>query len=69
MMRPARRSACSPLVAGQDVEQGEDGSRRIARRVAPDRVISTVDTQARQLHKSRAEHRDGYKATSPSSTR
>ena len=36
------------LVAGQDVEQGEDGVIRIARRVAPGRVISTVDTQARQ---------------------
>ena len=30
------------LVAGQDVEQDEDGSWRIARKVAPDRVISTV---------------------------
>ena len=32
------------LVAGQDVEPGEDGVFRIARRVARDRVISTVDT-------------------------
>jgi hypothetical protein len=39
------------LVAGQDVEpaegsDGTDGRWRIARRVAPDRVISTVDPQA-----------------------
>ena len=51
------------LVAGQDVEPGDtEGSWRIARRVAPDRVISTVDPQARHMHKSRSEYRDGYKA-------
>jgi len=51
------------LVAGQDVEPGEtEGTWRIARRVAPDRVISTVDPEARHMHKSRSEYRDGYKA-------
>jgi IS5 family transposase len=51
------------LVAGQDVEPGEEeGSWRIAQRVAPDRVISTVDPEARHMHKSRSEYRDGYKA-------
>jgi IS5 family transposase len=50
------------LVAGQDVEQGEDGVFRIARKVARDRVISTVDTQARHGHKSRHRRFDGYKA-------
>ena len=50
------------LVAGQDVEQGDDGSWRIAQKVAPDRVISTVDPEARHMHKSRSEYRDGYKA-------
>jgi IS5 family transposase len=50
------------LVAGQDVEQGEDGTWRIARRVAKDRVISVVDPETRHMHKSRAEYRDGYKA-------
>jgi IS5 family transposase len=51
------------LVAGQDVEPGdEEGTWRIARRVAPDRVISTVDPDARHMHKSRSEYRDGYKA-------
>jgi IS5 family transposase len=50
------------LVAGQDVEQGEDGVFRIARRTAKDRVISTVDTAARHGHKSRNRRFDGYKA-------
>jgi len=51
------------LVSGQDVEPGEDpGTWRIAQRVAPDRVISTVDPEARHMHKSRSEYRDGYKA-------
>jgi hypothetical protein len=50
------------LVAGQDVEQGEDGVFRIARKTARDRVISTVDTQARHGHKSRNRRFDGYKA-------
>jgi IS5 family transposase len=51
------------LVAGQDVEPGEiEGTWRIARRVAPDRVISTVDSEARHMHKSRSEYRGGYKA-------
>jgi IS5 family transposase len=50
------------LVAGQDVEADEQGKWRIAQRVAPDRVISTVDPEARHMHKSRSEYRDGYKA-------
>jgi hypothetical protein len=50
------------LVAGQDVEQGEDGVFRIARKTARDRVISTVDTAARHGHKSRHRRFDGYKA-------
>jgi DDE family transposase len=50
------------LVAGQDTEQGEDGVFRIARKTANDRVISTVDTQARHGHKSRHRRFDGYKA-------
>jgi Transposase DDE domain/Transposase domain (DUF772) len=50
------------LVAGQDVEPGQrPGSWRIARRVAPDRVISTVDSQARHARKTSAARRDGYK--------
>ncbi|GAB7146718.1 transposase [Mycobacterium riyadhense] len=50
------------LVAGQDVEAGEDGVFRIARRVARDRLISTVDVEARHGHKSRARTFDGYKS-------
>ena len=51
------------LVSGQDVEAGAgDGTWRIARRVAKDRVISTVDPEARHAHKSRSSCRDGYKA-------
>jgi IS5 family transposase len=51
------------LVAGQDVEPGDgEGTWRIARQVAPDRVISTVDPDARHMHKSRSVYRDGYKA-------
>jgi hypothetical protein len=50
------------LVAGQDVEPAGDSRFRIARKVARDRVISTVDTQARHGHKSRNRTFDGYKA-------
>jgi len=51
------------LIAGQDVEPGEeDGTWRIARKVAKDRVISTVDVEARHGHKSTAVRTDGFKA-------
>lgn len=55
------------LVAGQDVEpaegsDGTDGRWRIARKVARDRVISTVDPQARHAHKSREKKQDRFKA-------
>lgn len=51
------------LVAGQDVEPGDGPGRwRIARRTASDRVISTVDPEARHAHKTRRAYRDGYKA-------
>jgi hypothetical protein len=50
------------VVAGQDVEAGDDGVVRIARRVAVDRVISTVDVEARHGHKSHDRRFDGYKA-------
>ena len=48
-------------VLGQDLEAGPDGVIRIARRVAPDRVISTVDPDARHGHKTEARGFDGYK--------
>jgi len=49
-------------VVGQDLEQGGDGGFRIARKVAADRVVSTVDPDARHGHKSSARGFDGYKA-------
>jgi len=60
--RSASALSLLALVAGQDVERDADGNWRIAQRVAPDRVISTVDVEARHMHKSRSEYRDGYKA-------
>jgi hypothetical protein len=51
------------LIAGQDVEPGDrDGSWRIARVTAPDRVVSTVDPDSRHVHKTVREYHDGYKA-------
>jgi Transposase DDE domain/Transposase domain (DUF772) len=49
-------------VLGQDLETGADGRLRIARKVATDRVISTVDPQARHGHKTSHRGFDGYKA-------
>ena len=48
-------------VLGQDLDQDAEGVFRIARRVAEDRVISTVDPQARHGHKTAARGFDGYK--------
>jgi IS5 family transposase len=51
------------LVAGQDVEPGdEEGTWRIFEGTVEDRVISTVDPDARHMHKSVSQYRDGYKA-------
>jgi hypothetical protein len=69
---PARDEAAADalgllaLVAGQDVEpaedsDGTDGRWRIARKVAPDRVISTVDREARHTRKSKSRRRDGFR--------
>jgi len=48
-------------VVGQDLEAGDDGIFRIARKVAKDRVISVVDPDARHGHKTSARRFDGYK--------
>jgi IS5 family transposase len=48
-------------VVGQDLEETEDGTYRIARRVGKDRVISTVDPEARHGHKTASRKFDGYK--------
>jgi IS5 family transposase len=61
----AQLVALLALVAGQDVEPDPDrgeGTWRIARKVAKDRVISTVDPETRHMHKSRSVYRDGFKA-------
>jgi transposase len=55
------------LIAGQDVEpvddsDGTDGRWRIAQRVAPDRVISVVDPDARHAHETVSRRQDGFKA-------
>jgi hypothetical protein len=48
-------------VVGQDLEEGDDDTLRIAQKVAPDRVISTVDPDARHGHKTVHRGFDGYK--------
>jgi hypothetical protein len=48
-------------ILGQDLEENDEGLFRIARRVAKDRVISTVDPQARHGHKTSSRGFDGYK--------
>ena len=65
--RPAEALALLALVAGQDVEpvedsDGTDGRWRIAQRVAPGRVISIVDPDARHAHKTVHRRQDGFKA-------
>jgi hypothetical protein len=65
--KPAEAVALLALVAGQDVEpaddsDGTDGRWRIARKIAPDRVISTVDPDTRHAHKTRERRQDGFKA-------
>jgi cell division septation protein DedD len=53
-------------VLGQDLVEDTDGVFRIARKVAPDRVISAVDPETRHGHKTRARGFDGYKGISRS---
>jgi IS5 family transposase len=65
--KAAEALALLALIAGQDVEpvegsDGTDGRWRIAQRVAPDRVISTVDPEARHAHKTVHRRQDGFKA-------
>ena len=66
----ADAAALVATVVGQDLEESTDGTFRIARRVAKDRVISTVDPEARHGHKTASRGFDGYKghaATDPDS--
>jgi hypothetical protein len=57
----AEAAALLATVLGQDLESGPDGRIRIARRVAPDRIISTVDPEARHGRKTDHHSFDGYK--------
>ena len=57
----AQAAALLATVLGQDLDQDEAGVSRIARRVAKDRVISTVDVDTRHGHKTAARGFDGYK--------
>ena len=58
----AEAVALLATVVAQDLEEDADGHLRIARRVARERVISTVDPEARHGHKTAAHSFDGYKA-------
>jgi len=57
----AEATALLATLLGQDLESDDAGTFRIARRVAPDRIISTVDAEARHGHKTSARSFDGYK--------
>ena len=57
----SKAAALLATVLGQDLETGDDGTFRIARRVAPDRVISVVDPETRHGHKTSSRGFDGYK--------
>jgi Transposase DDE domain/Transposase domain (DUF772) len=57
----AEAMALLATVVGQDLEEGADGVVRIARQVAKDRVISTVDPESRHGHKTAARGFDGFK--------
>jgi hypothetical protein len=57
----AQAAALLATMVGQDLDQDEAGMFRITPRVAKDRVISTVDPQARHGHKTSARGFDGYK--------
>jgi hypothetical protein len=60
--RVAEAAALLATVTGQDIEEADDGRFRIFAGTAPDRVISTVDPEARHGHKTAAHGFDGYKA-------
>jgi hypothetical protein len=57
----SQAAALLATVVGQDLDEDTAGVFRIARKVARDRVISTVDPEARHGHKTSARGFDGYK--------
>ena len=60
--RVAEAAVLLATVTGQDIEETSDGRFRIFEGTAPDRVVSTVDPEARHGHKTAAHGFDGYKA-------
>ncbi len=59
--RVAEAAKLLATVVGQDLEEDAEGHFRIARQVARDRVLSTVDPETRHGHKTAARGFDGYK--------
>lgn len=64
--RAANAVGLLALVAGQDVEpaedsDGRDGRWRITRGTIADRTVSTVDPDARHIHKNRSSHQEGFR--------
>jgi Transposase domain (DUF772)/Transposase DDE domain len=59
--RVTEAAALLATVTGQDIEETPDGRFRIFDGTAPDRVISTVDPEARHGHKTAAHGFDGSK--------
>jgi hypothetical protein len=59
--RVAEAATLLATVTGQDIEETTDGRFRIFEGTAPDRIISTVDPEARHGHKTAAHGFDGDK--------
>jgi hypothetical protein len=59
--RVAEAAALLATVTGQDIQETDDGHFRIFDETAPDRVISTMDPQARHGHTTTAHRVDGDK--------
>ena len=57
----AQAAALLATVLGQDLDEDADGVFHIARRVAKNRTISTVDPESRHGHKTNHKGFDGYK--------
>ncbi|WTQ07356.1 IS1182 family transposase [Streptomyces virginiae] len=65
--KAANAAGLLALVARQDVEpaeesDGRDGRWRITRGTVRDRTVSTVDPEARHIHKNRTRHQEGFRA-------
>ncbi|WP_369166397.1 transposase [Streptomyces sp. R28] len=59
---PRRQPCRSPGQEPAEDSDGRDGRWRITRGTAPGRMVSTVDPEARHVHKTRTHRQDGYKA-------